>query len=87
MLFEFRADRADSLSAIKQEVFGIIEDFSREHPLSVRLLGARPSMGEVDPVAMQRLIREISDLIEAETGASLRPGLRILIRTLLTKFH
>ena len=129
MLFEFRADRADSLAAIKKEVFGIFEDFSQEHPISVRLLGARPSMGEVDPAAMQRLIQEVSDLIEAETGArpalssgstdcniplsrgipaicfgaylghgahtreeflyksSLRPGLRILIRTLLTKFH
>ena len=129
MLFEFRSDRIEGLSGIKQDVLKLFSDFGRRFDLSLQLLGSRPSMGAVDPAHMNRLIGEISSIIIRETGKaptlssgstdcniplsqgipavcfgaylgkgahtrqeflykqSLRPGLRILIHTLLRKFR
>lgn len=129
MLFEFRSDRIEGLSGIKQDVLKLFSDFGRRFDLTLQLLGRRPSMGAVDPAHMNRLIGEISSIIVRETGKaptlssgstdcniplslgipavcfgaylgkgahtrqeflykqSLRPGLRILIHTLLRKFR
>ena len=132
MLFEFRSDRIEGLSGIKQDVLKLFSDFGRRFDLTLQLLGRRPSMGAVDPAHMNRLIGEISShhcprkqakpqlflqrlhrllqysafsaesplsVLRAYLGKgahtrqeflykqSLRPGLRILIHTLLRKFR
>jgi len=68
MLFEYRSDRKQSLQGIQAECAAIFQEFSEKYDMTTELLGSRPSMGEVDPKAMDQLINEVSLITQQVTG-------------------
>lgn len=75
MLYEYRSDAREGLSAMKR-MFDAAIEFIRPQckSIKVEILGERPCSGNVDPLAHQALITRFCDIAEAETGS--RPATR-----------
>ncbi len=69
MLFEYRSDSKNALAYINERFLEIAKKHNTDEcRLELELLGERPCMGDVDPVALAALDRKLSNLIEEYTG-------------------
>ncbi len=73
MLYEYRSDAREGLSAMRRAFEQAIEAIRPEClRLTVEVLGERPCSGSVNPLAQKQLIERASAIVEAHTGA--KPG-------------
>lgn len=75
MLYEYRSDAREGLSAMKRMFDEAIEYIRPQcGDIKVEILGERPCSGDVNQLDHKTLINRFCDIAEAETGA--RPDLR-----------
>lgn len=69
MLYEFRSDSREGLSFMKRFFTSVVESYrNMDLEVEVELLGERPCMGDVDPVAQKVLADLCADAIEQHAG-------------------